>query len=235
VHTRERSPGVVAPSFQLHPEKRDRSYVPSYDWGGSSLGDRHDRIADGVWNIPGWLAEEDCRKLYELAYFSRGPILEIGTYGGRSAVTMALALRDAARQHPIVSVDIDPLAAVAAHRNACAHDVDDQIVLVCSSAARFLGHAGGFLPDLVFVDGDHSEAGVRGDLAAIAPVVRPGTLLLFHDYLPAEIPDTRGFLVQPRPIEVAPTVADSWVADCADFAGTFGWSGLYRVHTAPAA
>jgi hypothetical protein len=222
-----------SPPFLLHGEKGDRSYLPNYDWGGESLGDRHERIVDGVWSIPGWLAPEDCRKLYELAYFSDGPILEIGTYCGRSAVTMAMALSDAGRDHPIVSVDIDPAAAGLGHRNACAHEVADRIIFVCGTVDRFLAGVPGFEPALIFVDGDHRAAGVRGDLAAIAPIVRPGTLLFFHDYLPTELPDTNGFPVSPKPIEVAETVMGSWVPDHADFAGTFGWSALYRVHSPP--
>jgi predicted O-methyltransferase YrrM len=218
----------------LHSAKRDRSYLPSYRWGSDSLGDRHDRIADGVWSVPGWSAPEDSRKLYELAYFADGPILEIGTYCGRSAITMAMALSDAGRSHPIVSVDIDPAAAGLGHRHARAHEVEEHIVFVCGSAGRFLATVPGFEPALIFVDGDHSAAGVRADLDAIAPHVRPGTLLFFHDYLPDELPDTEGFPVSPRPIEVAETVDASWVPEHADFAGVFGWSALYRVHTRPA-
>lgn len=221
------------PPFLLRSEKRDRSYLPNYDWGTGSLGDRHDRIVDGVWSIPGWLAPEDCRKLYELAYFADGPILEIGTYCGRSAVTMAMALSDAGRDHPIVTIDIDPAAVGLGHRNARAHEVGDRIVFVCSPADRFLATAPDFEPALVFIDGDHSAPGVLTDLDAVAPHVRPGTLVFFHDYLPDELPDTEGFPVSPRPIDVAAAVESSWIPEHADFAGTFGWSALYRVHTRP--
>ncbi|HEX8646663.1 MAG TPA: class I SAM-dependent methyltransferase [Thermoleophilaceae bacterium] len=227
-HTR-----AAPPPFLLRSDKRDRAYAPSYDWGSDSLGHRHDRIVDGVWSIPGWSAPEDCRKLYELAYFAEGPILEIGTYCGRSAVVMAMALRDAGRDHPIVSVDIDPAAAALGHRNARAHEVEERIVFVCSTAARFLATVPEFEPALVFVDGDHSAPGVLADLDTIAPHVRPGTLVFFHDYMPDELPNTDGFPVSPHPIEVAEAVESSWVPEHADFAGTFGWSALYRVHTRP--
>ena len=221
------------PPLLLHHDKHDRSYLPSYDWGGESLGDRHDRIIDGVWSIPGWLAPEDCRKLYELAYFADGPILEIGTYCGRSAVAMAMALSDAGKHHPIVTVDIDPAAVGLGHRNARVHEVGDRIVFVCSSADRFLATVPDFEPALIFVDGDHRASGVLADLDAIAPHVREGTMLFFHDYLPEELPDTDGFPVSPEPIEVAEAVAGSWVPEHADFAGVFGWSALYRVRSRP--
>jgi predicted O-methyltransferase YrrM len=38
------------------------------------------------------------------------------------------------------------------------------------------------LVDLCFIDGDHSREGVRGDIDAWLPRVKPGGLLAFHDY-----------------------------------------------------
>lgn len=35
--------------------------------------------------------------------------------------------------------------------------------------------------DVLVIDGDHSEAGVRNDFAMYAPLVRPGGLVLLHD------------------------------------------------------
>jgi len=38
--------------------------------------------------------------------------------------------------------------------------------------------------DFVFIDGDHSYEGVRGDWLAWSPLVRPGGLVAFHDTWP---------------------------------------------------
>jgi predicted O-methyltransferase YrrM len=38
--------------------------------------------------------------------------------------------------------------------------------------------------DLLFIDGDHSYAGVRADFELYAPLVRPGGLIAFHDIVP---------------------------------------------------
>jgi len=46
--------------------------------------------------------------------------------------------------------------------------------------------------DLLFVDGDHSYAGIRADFEMYAPFVRPGGLVAFHD-----------IALQPPPTEVA--------------------------------
>ena len=46
------------------------------------------------------------------------------------------------------------------------------------------------LIDFAFIDGDHTEQGVRQDLAMFGPLVRPGGLIAFHDILPRpEYPD----------------------------------------------
>lgn len=49
--------------------------------------------------------------------------------------------------------------------------------------------------DVLVLDGDHSEAGVRADLADYGPLVRPGGLILLHDIRSAERDDV--------PVEVA--------------------------------
>jgi predicted O-methyltransferase YrrM len=61
--------------------------------------------------------------------------------------------------------------------------------------------------DLLFVDGDHRETGVRTDFERWAPLVRPGGHLLFHDAI--EVPD----LVRtdaPGVVRVAAEVGDAF-------------------------
>lgn len=43
------------------------------------------------------------------------------------------------------------------------------------------GMLAGELLDVLFIDGDHSAAGVAADWADYGPLVRPGGLVLFHD------------------------------------------------------
>lgn len=209
--------------------KTDRDYAPSYDWGAAILSDRHARIADAVWHIPGWLDTEDALKLYELAFFSDGPILEIGTYCGRSAVVLGTAVADGARGARVVSLDTDPTCMVQARRAAELHRVAEHLTLVCGNVESFLTLVPSFSPRLVFIDGDHSRAGVTADLAALESRIAPGGLLLFHDYLPRALPDTDGFPVSAAPIAVAEAVQDSWVAEKCDFAGVFGRCGLFTL------
>ena len=46
--------------------------------------------------------------------------------------------------------------------------------------------------DLLFIDGDHSEAGVSADIAKYAPFVQAGGCIFLHDYL--DSPDTNSMV-----------------------------------------
>jgi predicted O-methyltransferase YrrM len=213
----------------LYSEKHDREYRPSYDWGAATLSDRHERIGEAVWHIPGWLTPEDALKLYELAYFATGPILEIGMYCGRSTTILATAVADRGSEVPIISLDTDPFALSMTMRSLQMHNVERHVILVCSSVQAFVQAMPFLTPSLVFLDANHAEAAVRADVDTLRECAQTGTLLLFHDYLPMVLPETEGFPVSAGRIEVKEAVSSSWVAANAKFAGTFGASALFRV------
>lgn len=48
--------------------------------------------------------------------------------------------------------------------------------------SKEVGKAWGYLVDMVFVDGDHSYEGCRGDIEAWGPHVRTGGVIAIHDY-----------------------------------------------------
>jgi hypothetical protein len=45
--------------------------------------------------------------------------------------------------------------------------------------------ADGNFPLFIFIDGDHSYQGVRQDILDYFPILAPGGIMAFHDYLPA--------------------------------------------------
>lgn len=207
----------------MQPEKAgDPSYAPSYRFDGADLGDEHRRIGQIVGAIPGWLRPEDELKLYELAYFAPGPILEIGTYRGRSTTIMARAARAGAGAM-LISVEVDPQAQRAAAAALAAHDVAGRVLLVRGSAAAAGRRLRGLTPSLTFVDGDHSLDGVRRDLTTLEPLVPRGGLLLFHDFQYARSDNALA-----ASIAVKDGVEGSWVSRQCDFGGEFGCCGLFR-------
>jgi predicted O-methyltransferase YrrM len=42
----------------------------------------------------------------------------------------------------------------------------------------------GNFPPFIFIDGDHSYKGVRQDIIDYFPLLAPGGIMVFHDYLP---------------------------------------------------
>ena len=97
-------------------------YRKTFDFPGEFIDDAHARYAHAPPSglievgIPGWLRVADALKLYEMAYFSQGQVLEIGAYHGLSTSILALALRNAGRGHTLVSLELDPPAMIEAKR-----------------------------------------------------------------------------------------------------------------------
>jgi SAM-dependent methyltransferase len=195
---------------RLYPDKGDSSYVPTF----AAVGDGS--IVAQVEEIPGFLRDEDVLKLYELAYFSDGPVLEIGTWCGKSTAALAAGARDSARGAAVFSVDINEDRLEQAREGLAARGLGTEVTLVRGSAAALFAAAPRFSPKLVFVDGDHTLRGVRRDLAVLERHVPNGALLLFHDYA-----NTR------ETFEVRRALEGSWVMRECDAGGVFGLSGLF--------
>ncbi len=171
---------------------------------------------------------EDAEKLWELASATNGPILEIGTFHGKSAVLMALALTATGGDTLIYTLDVEKASINAARAQATAHGVADRIVFVRGTSDAFARACPRFRPAMTFVDGDHRRVGVEADLAVLRNIVPAAGILLFHDFEDPlnDDPDCAD-------IKVRPTVHDSWVARECDFGGTFGACGLYIRRTDP--
>lgn len=131
-----------------------------------------------------------------------GPLLEVGSYCGKSAVYLGAAAR--ARGTRLVTVDhhrgseehqpgweyhdealVDPhagrLDTLPALRRTL-HDagLEDTVVAVVADSVAFAGLWTRPL-GLVFLDGSHTDASATGDYEAWAPHVAPGGLLAVHD------------------------------------------------------
>jgi cephalosporin hydroxylase len=222
-------PGQAASTpFVSFPEKTDRSYRPNYPFPGEAINRNQAELHDTLGDIKGWLRPEDTLKLYELAYFSAGPILEIGTYCGKSTVVISTALRDSANGQPFYSLDIDGGSLASAQATLAARGLAQYVQLVRGSVHALLRAFGGFTPSFVFIDGDHSLEGVRSDLKALSDRVSIDGVVLFHDYLDDrnDNPDVPGY-------GVTTAISQSWVAQDCEYAGTFGCAALYRRISAP--
>jgi hypothetical protein len=178
------SPDVAYEGRQHDPEVAR----PSWSVNPGYLDDGHRSVYAETKDIPGWQMEHDAYKLYEMAWFAGDVVLDLGAYGGRSAVVeLKGALANPARVTPpqVFSLDLDHAAIGRSHETLKAFGLDASVLL-------FLGGVGSFFqtfhvgPTMVFVDADHRYEGVRDDLAVLSQALAPGVPVLCHDYLNSE-------------------------------------------------
>jgi predicted O-methyltransferase YrrM len=167
----------------------------------------------------GFLDEAEGLRLYELAqaHARLGPVLEIGSYCGKSSVYLGAGVKDAggtlicvdhhrgSEEHQPGEEYHDPaLFDRDAERMDSLHELrrtlrraeleDHAVLLVTSSqhAARIWSTPLG----MVFIDGGHSHAQAQADYDGWAAKVAPGGILAIHDLFPD--PSTGG----QAPIEI---------------------------------
>jgi predicted O-methyltransferase YrrM len=155
----------------------------------------------------GFMPAEEGLALYAAACLAAavGPLLEIGTYCGKSTLYLAAAAREHGTQ--VVTVDhhrgseehqpgweyhdaslVDPAAGLLdtlpvfrrTIREAGVEDVVVAVVGRSATVARLWSTPVG----LVFVDGGHTDEAARSDYEGWARHVAPGGLLVIHDVFP---------------------------------------------------
>jgi len=147
-----------------------------------------ERARSAAASIDGWLSEAQGEALFDVAARARGlgHIVEIGSWKGRSTVWLASGARLAGQR----IIAIDPHA--GSHEDPAARTFDefasnlrragvDDVVtpLVMSSRDAASRVDGGV--EVLFIDGDHSEAGTRADLDTWLHRVVDGGTVLMHD------------------------------------------------------
>lgn len=214
------TPNGSGPRLIGRPSKHDVDYLPSWDHGEGEAPRDQEGLLDDLADIEGLMYTQDGMKLYELAWFSPGDVLEIGTYKGRSAALMSLALHRSGNPARIVSIDVDPAHLAAARDNLARLGLTDRVVLLEGSSPAVLRRLTAFRPGLVYVDGDHTFRGASADLRALEPIVPSGSVIVLHDYEGFEPDD-------PYWVQVAAAARESWLSrDCA-FIGRFGLCGVF--------
>jgi MMP 1-O-methyltransferase len=155
----------------------------------------------------GFMPEAEGLALFGAAarYAGRGPVLEVGTYCGKSTIYLAAAARAAGQ--PVITVDhhhgseenqpgweyhdpslVDPSTGrldTLPHLRAtlAAAGVEDDVVVVVgrsADVARLWRTPLGML----FIDGGHTDAAASTDYEGWAPWVAPGGVLAIHDVFP---------------------------------------------------
>jgi precorrin-6B methylase 2 len=132
-------------------------------------------------DVAGWLSEDEGRELARLA--AGKVVLEVGSYCGKSTVCLAQSAVSVAAVDTFDGrATTSPGATLAQFkRQMLRHGVSGRVAPMVGCSQDLLPN----LPpvyDLAFIDGDHDAQAVRRDAALAAAVLRPGGVLVFHDF-----------------------------------------------------
>jgi MMP 1-O-methyltransferase len=156
---------------------------------------------------PGFMPAAEGLALFDAAaaYCGRGPVLEIGSYCGKSTIYLAAAARAAGQV--VVTVDhhrgseehqpgweyhdprfLDPatgrLDTLPSLRATLAGARLEEHVVVVVGRSADVARLWGTPLGLVFIDGGHTEPAAVADYEGWAPWVAPGGALAIHDVFP---------------------------------------------------
>jgi MMP 1-O-methyltransferase len=162
------------------------------------------RAADAA---PGFMPPAEGLALFDAAarYAARGPVLEIGSYCGKSTIYLTAAARAAGQL--VVTVDhhrgseehqpgweyhdpglVDPAAGrldtlPRLRATLAAAGLEEHVVVIVGRSAD-VARLWRTPLGLVFIDGGHTEAAAVTDYEGWAPWVAPGGALAIHDVFP---------------------------------------------------
>jgi len=145
-----------------------------------------EEIYQQVDKLKGWMPKEDCRILNEyVSWIKNGLIVEIGSFMGRSTLTMALS----SPTSKIISIDpyltvhsssgeTDPLSV----RDRCIEAMEGQNWKLKQTKSETVGRTWTDLIDFLLIDGDHHIEALKQDIELFVPHVKKGCWVFFHDY-----------------------------------------------------
>ncbi len=230
----------MTPATRLHPDtwltadQLGQVYPPyrkTFPFETDMIDDAHEALraasVNGMLrgNLKGSLREADALKIYELAYFSPGPILELGTYHGLSASIIATALKNAQSPFTLTSVDLHKELSDLAARNLKSLGLEAYATFDTSDGTAYLDRlaAEGRTFGFVFIDHSHQYGHVQAACERLADLVMPSAFVLFHDFN-----DPRNSDPAETEYGVYQGVIDGIETTAFEFAGIYGCTALYR-------
>lgn len=136
-------------------------------------------------NIRGWMGEEELDFLYDIA--KDLTVIELGSYLGRSAVTLAESAKKVWAVDPWNGQEVGNLVMDGTEYDQFKENTKDfdNIQVRKQSSLDFAKEFKGKV-DMVFIDANHSYASVRADIIAWLPKTKK--VICGHDY---DFPDVK--------------------------------------------
>lgn len=214
-------------------DEHDLPYRKTYGFPGGFINAQHQALADAscdargfieVGGITGKLRREDALKLYELAYFTSGDIVELGTLFGLSAFIMMQAAETAGLYTRIVTVDILPERTEIARTNLSRYPGFSRVEFITADGIGALRGLVGRKFGLVFIDDEHAYWKTYWVCKSYLPKITiPRSFVAFHDFN-----DPRNADPAEVWLNVYPAVTAGLDMDRFEFWGIFGSIGLFR-------
>ena len=162
----------------------------------SARAEAKQKAIESVETLDGWLTKREAGALFDLAADANGPIVEIGSFHGRSTTALALGSMAGSGQ-PVTAIDSfegvpstdrptnfgvkspPPSTPELLRANLDKFGINGQVQIVAKrshDAAAEVGSCG-----VLFIDGGHDYETVRKDLELYLPKVLPGGSVILHD------------------------------------------------------
>jgi predicted O-methyltransferase YrrM len=182
-----------------------------------------------IGEVEGWLRTADALKIYELAYFTKSNILQLGTFKGLSTAIIIEAIRDSSSQYPSKELDTVDLDAVTTDQ---AKNTMRNIFGELNYVNYYISDATYFLDsliiqkktyDFIFIDHWHGYKSTYTCAIRVNRLLNKGGFVLFHDFNDASNYDRNHIY------GVAQAAYDALLTDNRFlFCGTHGSTGLFR-------
>jgi hypothetical protein len=215
----------------------DNGYAPNYPFDGDYIDDFHRFLGTcktkGILidiGIPGWLRREDALKIYELAHYADGDILEFGTNRGMSTFILANALKKSTRDGEIITMELSRAISDEAKKNLAVRDMADHVQFAVGDAddscRKLLSQGRKF--GFAFIDHSHAYEHVVKACQRLSELMLPGAFCVFHDYNDGRNSRRTGLGEVGNEYGVQAGVADGLNKDHFEFVGVYGCTGVYR-------
>jgi predicted O-methyltransferase YrrM len=212
------------PTFEIDlkfTKKRDK-FFSRIEMNGELIKMKNRRYFGEV--IKGWLRRDDALKLYEMAYYTKGDILELGSYHGLSTTLMANAVRQSPGKKKMLTVDLQPQNIDITNKNLRKAGVLKYVEAICGDAITVVKNFANLNRKFQFIFIDHSHAYDPVYLVCqeLHKIVMPGGFCLFHDFN-----DARNREPSQKDYGVYQAVQEGLDSKTFEFYGIYGCTGLY--------